>query len=217
MLHVPPDSLSIDMVKWFPINADLNVLDVLSTSDKRYVVVDVETTGFWFFEGAQVTEISWYCLNSGFGGTFIPKHSLQNSDPESLKISRYEERISTMIQDDGTQVRALHSFLGGDGVETFLVGSNPSFDAEHLGALFASYGLDRKKGSFGPWNFRTIDPVAGFYWQESSFPVGEALGLKKVADFLGLNLDNHHSAKADVEAVAVIWHEAEKRRRKIST
>lgn len=206
-LHIPSNALGADIGPWFPETASLDVMDELSALDVRLVVVDTETTGLNPEDGAQITEIAYYCLNTGLGGVFVPAHTLDGADSFALEISRYEDRLAWQPQDDGTKVRALHAFLGGDGVKTHIVGSNPAFDCKHLNVLFAKYDLP-----IDPWNHRKIDPCAAAYWV-SDVPVGRFTGLAESAKITGVPLFDHHSAWADVEATAGVFHALEAARR----
>lgn len=168
------------------------------------MVVDVETTGLRVEDGAQVTEIAHYDIASGVLGSFIPAHTLERADAFALEVSRYEERIAGRSQDDGTLVRELHQYLGGDGVRTHLVGSNPGFDAGHLNALFAKYDL-----AASPWHHRLIDPCAAAYWLHPEAGLGASTGLKEAAALTGVPLDGHHAATVDVQATAGVWYALE--------
>lgn len=206
--HTPEGLIVSDSHDWYPNYAHPDIITELRRMTSRLIVLDTETTGFRPEDGAQITEICWYSLNSGNGGTFLPPHTLDGADEAALAISRYSERIAGKPQDDGTQVRALHAFLGGDGTRTFLVGSNPAFDANHLNALFLKHGLPPS-----PWNHRLIDPCAASYWQNPDADLGSPTGLKEATAASRIRLEGHHAAKADVVATAEVWHTLENRRR----
>ena len=205
-----PSTLTCQVRDWYPEEADPAVIDDLRQADFRIVSVDLETTGFDPATGAQVTEVSWYCLNTGDGGTFIPQHTLEGADPVSLEISRYDERIKGQPMDDTGQVGALRSLLGGDGTKTYLVGSNPGFDALHLNALCAKEGVGAPK-----FNHRKIDSAQGAYWQDPDAPFGVPTGLKEASAMTGVELDGHHDAWVDTTAAARLWHVLEKTRRSL--
>lgn len=207
--HFPPTDLKVDYT-WLPEQADADIVDELAQMETRLIVVDVETTGFRPEDGAQTTEIAWYSLNSGQGGSFIPEHTLEGADPDALRISRYDERLAGQPQDDGKQVRALHAFLGGDGRKTHVVGSNPGFDATHLNALFVKHGLTPN-----PWAHRMIDPAAAAYWMNPDAELGAPTGLKEASAHTGVPLEGHHAARVDVDATAGIWHALEAHRRSL--
>ncbi len=206
----PSDLIATDTQGWYPDNADPQVISDLRNLSTRLIVIDTETTGFRPEEGAQVTEICWYSLNSGYGGTFIPPHTLEGADEKSLEISRYHERLAGKPQDDGKQVAALHAFLGGDGARVHIVGSNPAFDALHLGELFKKHGL-----SPTPWNHRLIDPCAASYWQDPDAPFGTPTGLKESAAASDVDIEGHHAARVDVAATVGVYHHLEARRRRM--
>lgn len=174
----------------------------------RLIVVDVETTSLTSYEGS-VTEVAWLDVADGVGGAFIPPHDLSNADPVSLEISRYEERLAGQPT-DAAQVARLHALLSGEsdgsGIQATIVGSNPSFDKEHLNALFRMHGL-----SEDPWNRRQVDVGAAAYWY-SERPVGKIQGLGVAADEFGVDRSGHHDAYMDVVMTAKVLDAMEEQR-----
>lgn len=172
------------------------------SAKRRHVVVDVETTGLELHH--QVTEVGWYDLGTDEYGEFFTPHTLEGADPVALEISKYHERIAGKPVDDGTLTREFWARLGGDGVKTTVWGANPGFDTRNLMGLFTRTHMP----SAQPWHYRTLDPCQGAYWMfPEGFEFGETPGLKQVADYLGIDLPNHHEAMADVFAtVAIIRH-----------
>jgi len=204
--HVPPAGLLVSQHGAYPMEADSTVVAKLRRASTRFIVVDIETTGL-DPNRAQTTEIAWECLNSGDAGSFLSPHTLDGADPKALEISRYHERLAGKPQAGEEQVRALHAFLGGDGIQTFIVGSNPSFDCSHLNTLFVKYGLSQD-----PWHHRKIDPAAAAYWMYEEVPLGEMTGLKESTKLTGVTLEGHHAAGVDVTATTRIWHALEHKR-----
>lgn len=202
-----PSSLLQQVSDWYPEEADPVVVDDLRTADFRLVSLDLETTGLNPLLH-QATEVSWYCLNSGEGGTFIPPHTLENADPYALEVSKYHERLAGLAQDDGTQVEALNLLLGGDGVKTYLIGSNPGFDAGHIEGLYRRVGLPEAR-----FNHRKPDVAQPAYWLNSEAPFGIPTGLKEASAAAGVSLENHHEAWEDTVTAARLWHTWERVRR----
>lgn len=167
----------------------------LNNSGLRLVVVDVETTMLPASHGS-VTEVGWFDVNDGVGGVFVPPHTLDNADPESLAIHDYWGRLKDVPQDEA-QVHALYRILGGDGQKVVLVGANPDFDKRHLGFLFNWVGLTSSPLD-GPWFYRHLDVGSGAYWLNSARPPGKTMGLADAVAFCGIPYRNHHSALGDV-------------------
>ncbi len=193
------------MKKYFGLHVSINSPAWLNASmqkqwrdlDVRLVSVDVETTGVAVRPGS-VTEIGWFDLGAGMGGQFIPPHNLNGADPKALEISRYAERIAGQ-DTDLEQVIALHRLLGGDGKKTVIVGSNPSFDQQHLAELFASRGLLAE-----PWQRRAIDVAQGAFWAG----IGDAAnvpGLAAACKHFGIDNTNHHAALDDALVAAQVF------------
>lgn len=108
-------------------------------SDRRLIVVDVETTGL---ESHDIcVEVGWHDVESGEHGSFVPAHDvawvLANAHPRALEVNGYRERLVDAAQDDGTEVRRLHERLGGH----VMGGSNVRTDAVHVARLFDAAGL----------------------------------------------------------------------------
>lgn len=204
-----PPGLAKQVSDWYPHEADPEVVADLLAADFRIVSLDIETTHLSPQVG-QITEISWYNLNTGEGGTFIPAHTLDGADPVSLEISKYDERLAGKQHDDGSQFVALQELLGGDGTKTYLMGSNPKFDAGHLEAMAARLGMEQPQ-----FNHRTIDSAQAAYWLNPKAEFGKPTGLKEATTLAGLDLDNHHEAWEDTVAAARLWHVWEKTRRSL--
>jgi hypothetical protein len=202
--HTAPTPPANRCTATYPATAAPAVIRAIRELDTRLIVIDTETTGFYPSEGHQVTEIGWYCINTGDGGSFIPPHDLTNADPEALHVSRYHERIAGQPHDDGTHTSALHSLLGGDHVRTHVLGSNPGFDGEHLAALFARLGLPRR-----PWHHRMINVVEPIYWLDPTVPIGQPPGLREGSALARVNDSEAHEAWRDTWVAAVVWHRCE--------
>ena len=181
----------------------------LQNSGLRLVVVDVETTRLPAYPGS-TTEIGWFDLNDGVGGRFVPPHTLDGADPESLAISRYWERLKDEPQ-DRDQVSALYRILGGDGQKVVIVGANPEFDKKHLAFLFYYVGVTDTPTD-GPWHYRHLDVSSGAYWLNPTRPPGRTMGLADTVAFCGVNYRNHHSAMGDVLMTAETFVALENRR-----
>jgi DNA polymerase III epsilon subunit-like protein len=175
---------------------------------RRCVFVDVESTGLQHTH--QVTEAAWYDVDADLGEVFVPPHDLAGADPVALQMSGYHDRIARAVVDDGTALRRMYEMLGGDGTATTLVAANPSFDTHMLAALFRRAGFTVDE----PWHHRKVD-VCGMAYAllPQHFPSGEVPGLKTVAGLLGVRLDDHHSAMADVLAGVECYRALERLRR----
>lgn len=204
-----PTGLTRVVSDWYPEEADGEVVNDLRGLGVRLVSLDIETTHLDESVG-QVTEISWYNMNTGEGGTFIPAHDLVGADPVALEISKYHERIAGQPQDDGTQFAVLQDLLGGDGVKTHLVGSNPDFDARHLTAMATRTGLPTPR-----FHHRKIDVAQPAYWLNPGAPFATPTGLKEATGLAGLALDHHHEAWVNTVAAARLWHVWENVRRNL--
>lgn len=181
----------------------------LTAAGRRLVVVDTETTHLQAFPGS-VTEIAWYELGTGIGGSFIPPHTLAGASAQALDVSRYYERIAGKAHDDA-QVDAFHAMLAA-GTRAVIVGSNPNFDRAQLNALFAWRGLPTD-----PWHRRLIDPAAAAYWLFGDSPIGVPTGLAAAAELCNVDAEGHHDALVDVLITAQVWHACETRRAQLCT
>ena len=165
------------------------------------VVVDTETTSLRAYPGS-VTEIAWYDLRDGVGGSFIPPHTLDGADPKALEISRYHERIAGRPV-DADQTRAFHRMLRSDG-QAIIVGSNPNFDLAQLKELFTWARMAPE-----PWQRRVFDPAAAAYWLYPERELGRPTGLAAACELAGISSDGHHDAFVDVVMTAKLWHALE--------
>lgn len=166
-------------------------------AERSIIVVDTEADGL-DPDRHEPVEVAWLRFRGYGAGSFIPPHSLAFSDPESLRINRYEERLRGKPWDDRfSAAEALHISLRGN----VLAGFNPAFDAAMLGVLFRRAGLPVQ-----PWHYRLLDL--------SAYGAG-VLGLDPAhlpgADALARRLDvevpeqERHTAMGDCQlAVAVL-------------
>lgn len=162
----------------------------------RIVSVDVETTSVSPHAGS-VTEVGYFDLTAGTGGVFIPPHRLDHADPAALEISRYAGRIAGRPQRVDL-INPLHQLLGGDGVPTTIVGSNPAFDMAHLELMFQSFGLAPK------WKRRPICVAQGAYWLGIG-DFGNEPGLAEAARSVGVDSTGHHDAGVDALMAAAVF------------
>jgi DNA polymerase III epsilon subunit-like protein len=177
--------------------ASADVQKAIRDQDVRLVSVDVETTGLTVTPGS-VTEVGWFDIGAGVGGQFIPPHSIEGANPAALEVSRYHDRIAGSEM-DAAQVAALHALLGGDGVKTVIVGSNPTFDQRHLAQMFTSAGLTAE-----PWERRAIDIGQGAFWAGIG-GLHSVPGLATACEHFGVDNSNHHAALDDAIAAAQVF------------
>lgn len=165
----------------------------------RIVIVDVETTGLEFGVH-QVTEIAWKRLDTNEVGCFVPPHSLENADPQSLEISEYWERLQGKPFASHNEIYNLWLLLGGDGTKTTLAGVNPRFDALFLSQLFKKEHLTPPN----PWKSRLLD-IGALGYALLPVPEGHMPSLAELSEMFEIENSRPHSAESDVHTTAVIY------------
>lgn len=143
-------------------------------------------------------EVAWLNLDTGEGGTFVPKHRVHwvraYGDPKSLTVCRYLERLVDVTHDDGTEARRLHTQL----LDNTLAGSNPAFDARFLPAVFKAAVGDGQDPE--PWHHRLCD-LAAYAGGVLGVDPRELPGLTAVCEKLGVAPPDH-TAAGDVRATS---------------
>lgn len=177
---------------------------------RQLVVVDVETSGL-NPEIHEVVECSWWNLDTGERGTFIPSHMvsavLARADIEALRINRYLDRIAGQPQDHRQdELRRLHAQFFSDWDEDsdpetgqirhVLAGSNPAFDAAFLAKLFRQH--EETDHDLTPWHHRLLD-LSAYACGVLSLDPADMPGLRTICQILGTP-EPDHTAAGDVEA-----------------
>lgn len=192
----------------YPAWADQELVSQLHDSGTRMIVVDLETTRFSPKPGA-ITEVAWYDVRDGVGGSFIPPHTLEGATEEALAISRYEERIAGQPT-DATQMKEFHRILGGGGERAIFVAAYPTFDMGHLNQAFKDAGLKQN-----PWHYYPYDLLTTGYGVTGHKP-GKVWNTAAYAAEFGVSTEGHHDAWRDVMIEGELLHKIEARRRMIN-
>lgn len=191
--------------------------------NRQVICVDVETNGLHPAVHDAV-EVSWWNLDTGIRGTFIPPHLpskvLAAADVRALRINRYIDRIAGQPQDtDLQELRRLQlqfvdwdeDQVSDDGdveeIHNVLAGSNPGFDARFLTKLLSNHQLTEHAPA--PWHHRLLDlsayaaGVLGLDWADLP-------GLRTVCELLDIPGPDH-TAAGDVHATGNCFLELRRR------
>ncbi|MBX6360067.1 MAG: 3'-5' exonuclease [Acidobacterium ailaaui] len=163
-------------------------------TERQTIVIDVETTGLDPDEDI-VVEVSWWNLDTGDTGTFIPRHSerkvLRPENAPALRVNRYLDRILGQDQDNGPAADDLKEMLEGN----TLAGSNPAFDAAFLRRMYTEqYGWEPPRH-----HHRLLD-LSAYAAGVLGLPWSELPGLATVCELVGVELTDAHTARGDVKA-----------------
>lgn len=153
----------------------------MSTTLRRIIVVDTETTGLDLVRHRPV-EVAWLGWRSTGAGVFVPPHTLAGADPRALEINDYRHRIDGRPVDQGfTATRQLHEVLTG----ASLAGANVRFDAAMLAHLFRAAGLEPE-----PWHHRLVD-IEAYAAGVLGIPPYTLAGLRELCQMLDLDEPSH--------------------------
>jgi DNA polymerase-3 subunit epsilon len=167
---------------------------------RRVIVADTETTGL-DKDTDQPLEVGWCELWGTASGLFVPPHTIEDADRESLELNGYWERIVHRPRDDAYSATAeLHEALTG----ATLAGSSPDFDAAMLRRLFREADLYPE-----PFHHRYL-PLESYAAGVLGLDPLNLPGLSDVCRLLGVVRSDRHTAWVDVMDAAqcfkrLIW------------
>lgn len=166
-------------------------------TDRRIVVVDVETTGL-DPERHTCVEVAWWDLTTGHRGFFVPCHNvsetLAGADIEALRLTRYVDRLADAPQDlNGTGVWELAEHLDGQ----TMAGSNPRFDCGFLDWVFRD-AVQHRLLMAPPTPHHRLWDLAPYAAGVLGLPY--LPGLAEVCDRLDTEHRPDHTAEGDVTA-----------------
>ena len=168
--------------------------------NKNLVFIDVETTGLSPIRH-EIIEVAClvadghsFQLVGSFDAKIKPEH-IETAEPGALKVNGYSK---SAWEDALTQNDALMKVanIAPSGV---LVGWNIAFDWSFLDEAFDKRGIIHK------FDHHKIDAPSVVYAKLFRKGRFSSLGLRKVAPFFGIKLDEIHTAKEDVRATYEIF------------
>lgn len=157
--------------------------------------IDTETTGL-DARIHQPYEVSWWMEDEDEPRTSWLDHTLDNADPQALRIGGYWERGAVQATPGGYLATASPRWVAGALNGVTLVGSNPAFDAAMLTRYIGT----------AVWHYRLINVAEGGMWV---FGWDRPKGLADVAAecrALGFDIpEPNHTAEGDVRVTRAVY------------